>query len=468
MDKTSLFTLSASMSSVQLSRNELEDKFFRLKEEHTHLKREAHDSDHQLKFLNAKINRLINEKKRLLNRDKTRREVDLEEYVYDLQQKAAELERENVRLKEKALILKMQLESGAIKKSTYAHVHSKTDSGLGTHHNRSLVRHSSALALNRASSAFFATRPATGIPSTFSNKLKKPIAMGTFSFDLLQEAQDEIKRLESVVAVQQSHLEKMQRETEEMKGLCAPNANSRNLLSARAETKKDTSVTHHSDFGRTDKETEEVAQKVRNGDLVSVVANLQEELKAEKRNCSQLQKKIVEAKMSTKKLEEMNHQLNLLEKENEILRQSLEQCIGSCLSEINGKRKELAVNSQHQYVEKLENEISQLRNELRAEKQKFFDLKIEYERLQEAHKELTQNISQMKSWSGKSLNFLRAEEEVKDSKWNFEGVDHGELRAQLEEMQKERQEFLQEFQEIRDMLQQVKINILSEKTDELE
>src|SRR5438094_9117843 len=79
--------------SDQLNRDELEDKFFKLKEEHQELKREAHNAGYQMKFLNAKLSRLIEEKKKLLKKEKSRREVDLEEMVYDLQEKIALVER---------------------------------------------------------------------------------------------------------------------------------------------------------------------------------------------------------------------------------------------------------------------------------------------------------------------------------------------------------------------------------------
>ncbi|RWS31632.1 protein fantom-like protein, partial [Leptotrombidium deliense] len=108
--KATVFFDTATTASA-VNRDELQDRFFRLKEEHALLKKQANDAGNTVKVLTTKLSRLINEKKKLVENSKTRREVQMEEMIYDLQDNVDRLEKENCKLKNQSLLLRTQVDS---------------------------------------------------------------------------------------------------------------------------------------------------------------------------------------------------------------------------------------------------------------------------------------------------------------------------------------------------------------------
>lgn len=352
---------------VHLNRDELQDKFFRLKEEHLVLKKEANNAEHQLKCLNVKLSRLINEKKRLVRENKTKREVELEELCYDLQEKAYLLERDNIRLKERCLVLKTQLNTNVTAKqrntTQFSQVRSRTDSGLNgsfswsTSSNR-LIRGkaSSTLSLNRVS--FVASnpsnetshfqRPFTAQGSTRSGrkvtgsaltltKRQKPfhqqplVTPDLLTLDLLKEAEEEIKRLEDIVAIQQGYVETLfnEKETleEKLKGKVDQHLYSRpQERSGYLKNGVENGMNRINNGVENTVSNELILQTHEEHDLDQEAEDgeMEGKMNAKHRRTGSVSKKME----SIQKIE--------LEKENEILRESLEKCIKSCLLELNG------------------------------------------------------------------------------------------------------------------------------------
>lgn len=194
---------------------ELEDKFYRLKEEHVTLKRQSHLADYQVKHLNTKLARLLNDKKCLLaSAGRSGREVELQELVLDTSDQCELLLRDNVRLKERQMVMRSELEATSDKRqartgSGYSYVRSRVDSGLQNNRNRS--KSSSTLSLNRVHFASdcltSSSRPVTAKPS-----VKPSVATGrlpAFVFQLLTEAREEMRRMEETIVAQQLTLDQL-------------------------------------------------------------------------------------------------------------------------------------------------------------------------------------------------------------------------------------------------------------------
>ena len=476
---TSVLTMSSSQTN--LFRDELEDKFFRLKDEHQELKREANNTENQMKYLNAKLSRLINEKKRLLNKEKTRREIDLEELIYDLQQRLVQLDRENVRLREKTLVMKTQLDSEICKRSSnnaFSNIRSRTDSGLGTGFRHS--RSSSALVLNRRPDSSVNV----GAISHYPKQKPSTSSLPPFAYNLLEEAQQEIKKLEEVVALQQSHIESLQFQTERLRKL-TNSQNTGNSNNNMENSLVNTSLTLKTSIERTnvtqtynesngylqsDSDFKEKSVKKHNqlvnhqssgkrisDEITNLIEKLQTELSIEKSKCSELRRKLLEDSTRQNGHKELEQRIQTLEKENEILKQSLEQCIGSCITEIKEKGSESHSLKDNEYERHLQMQISDLKsellrvqNELQKERDKCQLLQTKHDSLDTLYKSVKLELEQRKDT--KELDLAK----------ECHRSDHLELSHQLQDMQNERKQLLDEFEDMKQMLKSIEESIISE------
>ena len=97
---------------AKLSREEVEDRYLRLLEENTLLKKHACKQEEKIKKLATKLIRVISEKKRMevaSGGPGKMRDIETEELIEDQQQRIRELDQENKGLKEKLLVAKNQL-----------------------------------------------------------------------------------------------------------------------------------------------------------------------------------------------------------------------------------------------------------------------------------------------------------------------------------------------------------------------
>ena len=129
-------------SQIIVGRDELEERYLDLRDQHHLLRREATTAQEEVRQLHVKLSRLIDEKKRYFKHRRTDKEVELEEQIYDMEQELIKHARQNERLRDRMQLLKVQgsQEPGTRMVATttttkrvssaYANVHSRTDSGL--------------------------------------------------------------------------------------------------------------------------------------------------------------------------------------------------------------------------------------------------------------------------------------------------------------------------------------------------
>lgn len=342
-------------------RDQLEDKFFRLKEEHLSLKRDAHLAEYQVKCLNTKLSRLINEKKALFGLDgRSPREVELEELVFDMNIKLEQLARENARLRDRQLVLQAQLSSprGFRPSSTggaYAYVRAKVDTGLRSQSARGSSR--SNLASSRSLSTTSLNRVHFDLPAVEARPQRagsavplksRPAVDQPFAINLLHEARDEIQRLEDVIVMQQAALERAQ-----TGGQFTRDASDDEFGDTAAQShsskRRDNGVSTGKGLNgstcefRSPEHSREVsissphtlgAHKKTHTELASYVEQLRQELEAEKAKNSGLRQQAASRTVAARRVDELAAQVKQLEEENKILRDYFEKCLGQCLSEM--------------------------------------------------------------------------------------------------------------------------------------
>lgn len=245
-----------------VGRDELEERYLDLRDQHQELRREARAAQDQIRLLNVRLSRLIEEKKRLHRNYKTEREIMLEEQIFDLRQQLVKKTKQNDQLRDRIQLIRIQNQdfvrgagvngqnvstpvthvrhqqmfqstfSAVLKhndhtaqpnrhsSSAYAHVQSRTDSGLGVYFRPLNIasRSKSQLDLRpkTSGSVRFSDVVPKGAPSeppgdcdTGDDTLPDTTILPFTATQLLQEAKQEIVRLETIVEQQKSIIDSL-------------------------------------------------------------------------------------------------------------------------------------------------------------------------------------------------------------------------------------------------------------------
>lgn len=591
-DRTSSSPTISSMAVFQRNGNyeeDLEEKFLDLKEQNLSLKKEAQNANYQIKCLNTKLTRLLNEKKRLLKNTKTSREVELEENLFDMNSRLDQLSRENQRLRENLLVVQTQMSTlTSYPKLPYAHIKPRVDTGLGVSRGvRSLSanplihrKSASTLSLNRvtfttnshhvtsSSTASGGDRPLTArgvrITSNRSRGRFDPYP-DSIPFNLLVETRNEIRRLEDVISGQQQHHfmathhpshhpsrpEDDDDHPSDANNYCIEGMKERTTNGVVHENKSIVNNNHpphhqlhnttHSNNGR---KNEDMNQKVDEGlkrrasgdnlntkqkreskgktassssaslspsqssascqpptgsnmekkkvktdveahltldlvnwggqvseKMVNYMEKMEDELRIEKERNSSLQIKMLTEMTSGRKLIDLKKRISDLEKENHILQDSLEKLLlhqddsntppaDPRMKSLEGNHQLVTPSSSHDYshLEKLITRIKDLEVEKGVLK---IELNTQYEnrnKMQDETQRLMSELSQVKQ-------MLEQKETSGEEDNECHRKDHLDLEDRLVLMERERNEFLNEFTEMKKMLEMIQESIQHESED---
>lgn len=500
---------------------DLEDHFYRLRDQHVHVKKEAQEAKNQVKMLTARVARLLSDKKARLRGQRTAREVELEELIFDMNSRVFELERENFRLKEKSLLLRSQLISSHPRQrdvsSAYAHVPARVDSGLrrkALSANAGLSRHKSFSTTSlhkREVNRSWTTRPITArgtqvklSPKDQSVKLDEPAHS-----HLLYEARDEIKNLEQIIAAQERRLCQIL-QAKDMAGSESMNQEKNSDRKENTNDKYDNdhengytqsddngiAFLNHSSARRSQVAPASSALALKqqplktnlklyrgfnlashndhptNEKVIAFVETLKEELRHEKENNAHLEKQMLSCKMSTRTLDELKQRVHELQEENQILQDSLRKCVGTCFSEMKGsgnrskdgsleaKRLEIVETLQKQ-IHRLQDKLKHAESENRSLQKQLLSEQENVFRLDEENAKLSTRLEEL------VIGNEHTKDQANESGRTCGRADHTSMESQLTQMQKERTEVLREFSEMRQMLETIQSNIHREDEQEV-
>ena len=338
--------------------DDIEDHYYRLRDRHLQLKREADEARNQVKVLTTKVARLLQDKKRMAAKELiSAREVEMEEVIFDMSSHLDNLQKQNDRLRDQSVLLQSQLpikrsasfaknrptSSMFHKRSTsltnlhintsaksWANVPSRVDSGLKRKTSTALTKYKShsCLSVNRSPhqhiSPHFplprsALKPSLSVrpkesrvhisndPKIKENNVTK-MPLDTYdeiARQLLTEARDEIQSLQEVVAEQQTVIQD-QREN---------HISTQSSQSLRPST------------SRGDKD-----RKIQQSD--AYLETLRKQLKEEQDKNQVLKNQLSTERASHQKLQLLQKRIEQLEEENNILQESLEKCTNSCFNHI--------------------------------------------------------------------------------------------------------------------------------------
>uniref|UniRef100_A0A3P9IYQ3 RPGRIP1 like n=1 Tax=Oryzias latipes TaxID=8090 RepID=A0A3P9IYQ3_ORYLA len=195
----------------RVSRDELEDRFFRLHEETLQLKQQIHKQDEKIRKLGTKLVRLVKDRERLQQMAAGKvqppsrvRDIETEEMIEELQENVRGLQAEKEELKQRLLVAKNQvINSQRWRPTPYGRVQPQVDSGLAKLRDDASSPSQQMLAL-----------PPAGLRSWDTERRPPTGQLPRYGHSLLEEARGEIRNLNNVIESQQSQIEELERASE--------------------------------------------------------------------------------------------------------------------------------------------------------------------------------------------------------------------------------------------------------------
>lgn len=486
----------ARRSSNAMSDRDLEDQLYQLKDQNTILKREAHNANYQVKCLNTKLTRLINEKKKLVRGGQSSREVEMEELIFNMNLKVDNLMRENERLNHTTLLLRTQMQPqqqqpskrSTRPKSGFANVKPRVDTGLAKSSNVSRQKSVSMVNLVPTTRVTFAPTPPPpmhlqeiddhqinqrGI--TVNNPNGQSAFSSDFALRLLKEAREEINSLEDVVANQQCFIEstqaagqssyqkkKLMKNGHEMIRDDNSDFEAPSLPIAIENSKGKTRTKSSVKCGQTqtDITTMVMSSPIENrkghvSEMMSVyMGNLEQELKRAREEMSEIQDQLISAKMNTIKVDELNRKVKSLEKENAVL----QECLSSRMDSFADHDDDKSLGVLKQSLKHCQIQISCLEQEKKLIEAELSSQREKVRNGMEENFELRSLLNQAKKQMEESQSIVRVN--------SVNQCNHQDLTQQLICMEQERSEFLNEFTQMKQMLELIHSSLEESQWDD--
>uniref|UniRef100_A0A8C3GN55 RPGRIP1 like n=1 Tax=Cairina moschata TaxID=8855 RepID=A0A8C3GN55_CAIMO len=317
----------------RISREELEDKFFRLRDENILLKQHANKQEEKIKRMATKLIRLVNDKKKSEQvgggPKRLGQAVELEEMIERLQERVRELEKQNESLRGKLISTKQQLQIQGHRPNSYNHVQSRINTGLKK--------------VNDA--AGMLEHPKKGMRFQDLEVRSPHLFLPRNGQSLLEDAKAEIRNLEIVIGSQKEHIEeleyaremlgsqlrKKEKEIEESilqlkeQETASQRLNIRDnveMIKVRKQLVEKSNALSAMEGKLLQLQENQRNLKASHDALIAKGDELNLQLKEERLKCLNLEKELQAVTISKQRTEELQERINDLEKEKELLREN--------------------------------------------------------------------------------------------------------------------------------------------------
>uniref|UniRef100_A0A8C6Z255 RPGRIP1 like n=1 Tax=Nothoprocta perdicaria TaxID=30464 RepID=A0A8C6Z255_NOTPE len=326
----------------RVSREELEDRFLRLRDENIVLKQHANKQEDKIKRMATKLIRLVNDKKRSEQvgggPKRLGQAVELEEMIEHLQEKVRELEKQNEGLHNKLIATKQQLQIQGHRPNPYSYVQSRINTGL-----------------RKVNDVVGVQEHAKKGMRVQDLEARSPhLMLPRYGQSLLEDARAEIANLESVIESQREHIEELEharemlgnqlrRKEKEIEG---------SLLQLKEqETSQRLNIRDNVEMIKIHKQLVEKSNalsamegkflqlqenqrnlKSNHDALMTKGDELNLQLKEERLKCFRLEKELQSVNISKRRTEELQDRINDLEKEKELLKENYDKLYSSVFS----------------------------------------------------------------------------------------------------------------------------------------
>jgi len=485
---------------TSLSREELEDRYLRLRESNTDLKKISHKQEDKMKQMATKLLRLVKDRKKLDDGGSIL-DVEAREKVEDLQTQVDSLEKQNTNLKSKLLVLRQQLQTHGKRTSQYDHVKSRVFTNapakkvssnqqrikeqLRVQGSPPPVRESSIIGSPRSS-------PSRGPPAV----LPQP----RYGRSLLEETRLEKRELEDIVANLQeqlqdyedkvellemqvhqkdlNHEEDLQKLRQRVSGSQRNNIQENvDLIKLQREVKDKVTKLQH--LQGKYQNLEELLGKVKSShqQVLDEMEGMTAKLKQEKDKSSSLQNELKKGNISQQTLAQKEDEISDLKEEISLLKEAHNKLLNSTF-DVEKDREHRAKERQYQLrIAQLEatvkadvteknvvlDRLTSERDITDSSKKEYRELQVKYYEIKEKHDDLNEKLKFFTKESAadfeeiqEALLLIKTKKERASQDLHFlEKVDdeiNQDLRKAVQELQASHADTINELEKTRSML----------------
>ncbi|XP_027518244.1 protein fantom-like isoform X2 [Corapipo altera] len=410
----------------RISREELEDRFLRISDDHLLLKQHANKQEEKIKRMTTKLMRLVNDKRKSEQAGGGPRRLgqalELEEMMEHLQERVRELEKQNENLRNKLISTKQQLQIQGHRPCPYSHVQSRVNTGLRK------------------------VSEASGTPEHAKKGMRlqnlevrsSDLVLPKYGQSLLEDSRAEIRNLETVIDSQRKHIEELEHAREilvsQLRRKEKEIEDSLLRLKEQGTASQRLNIQDNVEMIKVRKQLVEKsnALSAMEGKFLQLQENLKNlrtnhdallakgdelnaQLKEERLKCFHLQKELQSVTISNRRTEELQERINYLEKENELLKENYDKLHNSVFSlpfDQQWKAKEQQLKLQ---IAKLETAIrsdladkNEILDKIKVERDQKEKLMQDNKDLQSCYLEQKQQLDDLKN----QVKFLTKESDV--------------------------------------------------------
>uniref|UniRef100_A0A8C3PT75 RPGRIP1 like n=1 Tax=Calidris pygmaea TaxID=425635 RepID=A0A8C3PT75_9CHAR len=478
----------ARQSVSRISREELEDRFLRLRDENISLKQHANKQEEKIKRMATKLIRLVNDKKRSEQvgggPKRLGQAVELEEMIEHLQERVRELEKQNESLRSKLISTKQQLQIQGHRPCPYSYVQSRINTGL------------------RKVSEAAGTLEHTKKGMRFQDlEVRSPnLVLPRYAQSLLEDPRAEIKNLEAVIESQREHIEELEHAKEILASQLRRKGKEIEESVLRLKEQETTSqrlnIRDNVEMIKVRKQLVEKSNalsameakfqhlqenqknlKMSHDALIAKGDELNLQLKEERLKCLHLEKELQSVTISNRRTEELQERINDLEKEKELLRENYDKLYNSVFSMTHEQQWILKEQQLKRQIAELETAIksdladkNEILDKIKLERDEKEKLMQENKDLQLCYLEHKQQLDELKNHVkfltkesdidvaelNEALLHLKVQKQQKNGDLIFlEKVEddiHKDLEHSMRELQLTHAETVQELEKTRNML----------------
>ncbi|XP_074696079.1 protein fantom isoform X2 [Strix aluco] len=479
--------LKARQGVSRISREELEDRFLRLRDENILLKQHANKQEEKIKRMATKLIRLVNDKKRSDQvgggPKRLGQAVELEEMIEHLQERVRELEKQNESLRSKLISTKQQLQIQGHRPCPYSYVQSRINTGLKVSEAAGMPEHTKK-----------------GMRLQDLEARSPNFLLPVYEQSLLEDSKAEIRNLETVIESQREHIEELECARDTL--LSQLRRKGKEIEESAVQLKKQETTSQRLNIRDNVEMIKVFKQLVEKSNALSAMEGkflqLQEnqknlktshdaliaksdelnlQLREERLKCLHLEKELQSVTISNRRAEELQERINDLEKEKELLRENYDKLYGSVFSMTHEQQWKLKEQQLKLQISKLEATIesdlaykNEILDKIKVERDQKEKLMQENKDLQLCYLEHKQQLDELKNHIKflmkesntdmaefrEGLLLLKAQKQQENGDLVFlEKVEddiHKDLEHSMRELQLTHAETVQELEKTRNML----------------
>ncbi|KAM7042860.1 protein fantom-like isoform 4-T5 [Acridotheres tristis] len=327
----------------RISREELEDRFLHLRDDHILLKQHANKQEEKIKRMTTKLIRLVNDKRKCdqagCGSQRLGQALELEDVIEHLRERVRELEKQNESLRNKLISTKQQLQIQGHRPCLYSSIQSRVNTGLK----------------KESEAAGMPEHTKKGMRFQSLEVRSSDLVLSKYGQSLLEDSRAEIRNLETVVESQRkqieeldrareilgSQLRKKEKEIEEStlrlkeQGTASQRLNIQDnveMIKVRKQLAEKTNALSAMEGKFLQLQENLKNLKTSHDALLAKGDELNVQLKEERLKCFHLQNELQSVTISNRRTEELQERINDLEKENELLKENYDKLHNSVFS----------------------------------------------------------------------------------------------------------------------------------------